>query len=968
MYKKIVLMVFASMCIILFLTQFNAYVMAPHDLIFVEGKLASDVSDLEDSITKMAYNTVILNQTFDDESVVDVPKNWTIAQAQYGGFTVDNQTYYSGGKSAKFVDNSTLGSPCPYMIFTEQKGTIVVTFAIRLAANRGNNTNLIIYIDDGNFSGSNINFTNRGTIEYHDNNGSYVLRNYLNKTWYRIKMIMNIPNNTYDIYINELLEARDAKFNKFGTCSETHRIIFGEALFWQPIGYIDDIMIRTSIRVPEDYPTIQEAIDAANPGNIICISSNSRPYYENVYFRNKHDLKLIGENKSTTIIDGRFGTDENVVSIDEESYNITISGFTVENGNVGIHMEGENNTITENIILNNEIGVNFLGVKNNVKHNRFISNTQQALDYSARAENLWDHNYWSDYEGRDDDKDGIGDTPYFIRLGNRTMNHDNYPLFLIKTVIRNPAKPSYDETVRISVTTLEDVEIDKPILNFTCGSVWKSINMTRAPGNWTGTIGSLPYGTKVRYKIHAGSCCGVWVVSATFSYNVTDTVSPEIKDVARIPKNATENEAVNIIANVSEPINASRILEVTLYWKTDEIGKWVKIPMKETKSTVTQDSETKTMEAAIPRLPRQSNVTCYVEAFDKAGNSEKSDEYSYTVEFACLKSPEILDFVIGEGEIKNFTFSIGNEGVSTLNWSISIPEGTPWIKSVEPKNGLLEGGKKITVKVKIDATDLALKYYYREKLEVTSNGGNESVPVLLTVTRIIIDRSLVSDDRCDIGSNQTVYFHAVWGHNFSAVQNGMINVTCIDDTTNATDWAIHMTNATGWVSFTNSSLMVRNRTWTVTGVDCNGITSYTQEAPNPSIIWDRANITLAIQNDRIKVGENATIMWSGKYEYDRTPFSGSLTLNDTRTRYTTPDARGYTTLSILDPVHGLEAFTSNSRTCTWEEPVLFWSEWAFLIMIAVVAAMGGGIFSTLAFWTLRTYKRKGCNQEKIRMH
>lgn len=92
----------------------------------------------------------------------------------------------------------------------------------------------------------------------------------------------------------------------------------------RPIGYIDDIMIRTSITVPEDYPTIQEAIDAANPGNAICISSNLRPYYENVYFRNKHDLKLIGENKSTTIIDGRFEPDDNVVSIGIESYDIII--------------------------------------------------------------------------------------------------------------------------------------------------------------------------------------------------------------------------------------------------------------------------------------------------------------------------------------------------------------------------------------------------------------------------------------------------------------------------------------------------------------------------------------------------------------------------------------------------------------------------------------------------------------------
>jgi len=365
------------------------------------------------------------------------------------------------------------------------------------------------------------------------------------------------------------------------------------------------------------------------------------------------------------------------------------------------------------------------------------------------------------------------------------------------------------------------------------------------------------------------------------------------------------------------------------------------------------------MEATIPGQPRRFNVTYYIEAFDNAKNPQKSKNYSYIVEFVSLKTPEILDFMIGEGEIKDFTFSIGNEGISILNWSISIPNGEweKWIKSVDPKNGLLTGSKNIDVKVKVDATGLTIKSYYMGKLEVASNGGNKSIYILLTVTRIIIDRSLVSDDRCDVNSTQTIYFHAVWGHNFSAVQNGMLNITCMDDETKTSDWAIHMTNATGWVSFTNSSLTLEKKTWNVTGVNCGGITSYNQTAPNPSIIWDRIKIKLAIQNDRIKVGENATIMWSGTYEYDNTTFSGSLALNDTRTQYATPGGRCYTTLSISDPHHGLEAFTSNSVTCISEE-VPFWTQWAFLMVVTVVTAMGGGVLTTLAFWTLRAYKKK----------
>lgn len=123
----------------------------------------------------MASNTVILSQNFETEKVGDVPKNWNITQPQYGSFTIDNQTCYSGHKSAKFVDNSTVGSPCPYRTFPPQNGTITVKFAIRLNASSGINTNLSIWVDDGNFSGANIYFSNRSTIEYCDGYDFHVL-------------------------------------------------------------------------------------------------------------------------------------------------------------------------------------------------------------------------------------------------------------------------------------------------------------------------------------------------------------------------------------------------------------------------------------------------------------------------------------------------------------------------------------------------------------------------------------------------------------------------------------------------------------------------------------------------------------------------------------------------------------------------------------------------------------------------
>lgn len=71
---------------------------------------------------------------------------------------------------------------------------------------------------------------------------------------------------------------------------------------------------------------------------------------------------------------------------------------------------------------------------NVVFHNNFGNNTRQVYDIAWEHQeylssiNIWDNgcegNYWSDYNGRDPDHDGIGNTPYIID-GNNT---DRYPL------------------------------------------------------------------------------------------------------------------------------------------------------------------------------------------------------------------------------------------------------------------------------------------------------------------------------------------------------------------------------------------------------------------------------------------------------------------------------------------------------------------------------------------------------------
>jgi parallel beta-helix repeat protein len=219
-----------------------------------------------------------------------------------------------------------------------------------------------------------------------------------------------------------------------------------------------------TIRVPQDYPTIQEAINQANPGDTIQVSSGT--YYENIFINKT--LTLIGEDKNNTILIGSGCT-----VIQANLTTVNISGFTIQNGTNGITLEKCNSsTIQENILVRNSIGIwlhysnsntvsdNMLsdyycgiqlcghsskntiilntikdnayglgitGEDNFIIHNNFINNQNQTNVIESHY-NVWNNtyegNYWSNYNGTDADQDGIGDTPYPIDENNQ----DNHPL------------------------------------------------------------------------------------------------------------------------------------------------------------------------------------------------------------------------------------------------------------------------------------------------------------------------------------------------------------------------------------------------------------------------------------------------------------------------------------------------------------------------------------------------------------
>ena len=103
--------------------------------------------------------------------------------------------------------------------------------------------------------------------------------------------------------------------------------------------------------------------------------------------------------------------------------NSTICGNKISSNEYGIFLLNCNNsTICDNILEGNDHGIDLYGSDDDfVKQNDFVENTVQAR-VQISGNNQWDDgshgNYWSDYNGTDEDHNGVGNNPYIIDENN----------------------------------------------------------------------------------------------------------------------------------------------------------------------------------------------------------------------------------------------------------------------------------------------------------------------------------------------------------------------------------------------------------------------------------------------------------------------------------------------------------------------------------------------------------------------
>jgi parallel beta-helix repeat protein len=154
-----------------------------------------------------------------------------------------------------------------------------------------------------------------------------------------------------------------------------------------------------TIVVPDDFPTIQTAIDNAFAGQTIFVKAG---IYSQQHILIDKSLLLVGEDLESTILVGinnvRYSPPY-VIQISAD--NVRVSGFTIINGSIGgIRVEtiGSDTqptgcVITGNKIMNNADGISTYGGKDiSISNNRILNNTDYGISLSTSTSKVFENN------------------------------------------------------------------------------------------------------------------------------------------------------------------------------------------------------------------------------------------------------------------------------------------------------------------------------------------------------------------------------------------------------------------------------------------------------------------------------------------------------------------------------------------------------------------------------------------------
>ncbi|SHF33619.1 nitrous oxidase accessory protein [Fodinibius roseus] len=169
-------------------------------------------------------------------------------------------------------------------------------------------------------------------------------------------------------------------------------------------------------------------------------SDNCR--YERNTFRDNGGGVAVMYTSNVAIIDNHFADNRGSSAYGmllKEINRSTITGNTFENNSVGLYMEASSrNRIEKNRFSQNGWAIQLMAnsTDNLFHRNNFLANSFEVSTNSRQHFNEFRGNYWSQYEGYDLNRDGVGDVPHRpVRLFSILVEKQPQSLLLLRSLL-----------------------------------------------------------------------------------------------------------------------------------------------------------------------------------------------------------------------------------------------------------------------------------------------------------------------------------------------------------------------------------------------------------------------------------------------------------------------------------------------------------------------------------------------------
>ena len=337
---------------------------------------------------------------------------------------VYNGTYYEHlivSKSVALIGqdkNGTIidGNKTENVIKITANNVNITEFTIQNSGSTSGESGIYMYISSSNTISHNIIKDNYKGIHLYDSTNNILTNNSIMNNYYGISLSASNTNT-----ISENTISSNSKSGIYVSDSSNATISDNNILKNDEFG-VALIASSNSRFTGND-------ISLNNKYGIYLFNSSYNVFLNNNMTSNQESGIWLSKSTNNLLADNIFSNEKFGIYVTNSTHNIFTKNNIYTNIQHGIRLDySTNNTISGNDISKNWIRgiLLYYSSNNTIFHNNFINNTGSLTNINSTnyLDNGIEGNYWSNYNGTDEDQNGIGDSPYVIDA----KNQDKYPL------------------------------------------------------------------------------------------------------------------------------------------------------------------------------------------------------------------------------------------------------------------------------------------------------------------------------------------------------------------------------------------------------------------------------------------------------------------------------------------------------------------------------------------------------------